>query len=61
MNYDWLFSFVAFADRLNFTRAAEELHITQPALHAQIRKLSEDVGTTLYRREGRSPWDAHQK
>jgi len=54
VNYDWLFSFVAFADRLNFTRAAEELHITQPALHAQIRKLSEDVGATLYRREGRS-------
>ena len=54
MNYDWLFSFVVFADHLNFTRAAEALHITQPALHAQIRKLSEDVGATLYRREGRS-------
>jgi len=54
VNYDWLFSFVVFADHLNFTRAAEALHITQPALHAQIRKLSEDVGATLYRREGRS-------
>lgn len=54
MNYDWLFSFVVFADRLNFTRAAEALHITQPALHAQIRKLSADVGATLYRRQGRS-------
>ena len=54
MNYDWLFSFVVFADRLNFTRAAEALHITQPALHAQIRKLTEDVGATLYRRDGRA-------
>lgn len=54
MNYDWLFSFVVFADHLNFTRAAEALHITQPALHAQIRKLSEDVGTDLYRRQGRA-------
>jgi DNA-binding transcriptional LysR family regulator len=53
VNYDWLFSFVVFADRLNFTRAAAELHITQPALHAQIRKLSENVGAPLYRREGR--------
>lgn len=53
MNYDWLFSFVVFADHLNFTRAAEALHITQPALHAQIRKLSEDVGAALYRRQGR--------
>ncbi|HVY28335.1 MAG TPA: LysR family transcriptional regulator [Polyangiaceae bacterium] len=54
MNYDWLFSFVVFADYLNFTRAAEALHITQPALHAQIRKLSEEVGATLYRRDGRA-------
>jgi DNA-binding transcriptional LysR family regulator len=54
VNYDWLFSFVVFADHLNFTRAAEALHITQPALHAQIRKLTEDVGATLYRRDGRA-------
>ena len=54
MRYDWLFSFVVFADHLNFTRAARELHITQPALHAQIRKLSEQIGTPLYRRAGRS-------
>lgn len=54
MNYDWLFSFVVFADHQNFTHAAEVLHITQPALHAQIRKLSEGVGAPLYRREGRA-------
>ncbi|MCA9621606.1 MAG: LysR family transcriptional regulator [Myxococcales bacterium] len=54
MNYDWLFSFVTFADHLSFTRAAEALHITQPALHAQVRKLSEEVGATLYRRHGRA-------
>jgi DNA-binding transcriptional LysR family regulator len=54
VNYDWLFSFVIFADRLNFTRASEELHITQPALHAQIRKLSADIGAPLYKRHGRA-------
>jgi DNA-binding transcriptional LysR family regulator len=54
VNYDWLFSFVVFADHLNFTRAAKALHITQPALHAQIRKLSEDVGAGLYRRDKRA-------
>lgn len=53
MSYDWLFSFVVFAEHLNFTRAAAALHLTQPALHAQIRKLSEQVGVALYRREGR--------
>lgn len=53
MSYDWLFSFVRFAEHLNFTRAAAELHLTQPALHAQIRKLTEQVGVALYRRQGR--------
>lgn len=53
MNYEWLFSFVVFADHLNFTRAAETIHITQPALHSQIRKLSDDIGVPLYRRKGR--------
>src|SRR5688500_17850162 len=54
MNYEWLFAFVAFADRLNFTHAARDLHISQPALHVQIRKLAEEVGRPLYRRIGRS-------
>jgi DNA-binding transcriptional LysR family regulator len=52
MNYEWLFSFVVFAEHLNFTRAARQLHISQPALHVQIRKLSEAVGRALYRRDG---------
>ena len=53
MNYEWLFSFVAFADKLNFTHAAVELHISQPALHVQIKKLTEAVGTALYLKRGR--------
>lgn len=54
MNYEQLLSFVVFAETLNFTRAAERLHISQPALHVQIRKLGEHVGRPLYRREGRA-------
>jgi DNA-binding transcriptional LysR family regulator len=53
MRLDWLESFVAFAETLNFTRAAERVHLSQPALHVQIRKLGEDLGATLYRRDGR--------
>jgi LysR family transcriptional regulator, low CO2-responsive transcriptional regulator len=53
VNYEWLFSFVVFADHLSFTKAARQLHISQPALHVQIRKLGEDIGQPLYRREGR--------
>jgi DNA-binding transcriptional LysR family regulator len=54
MNYDWLFSFAVFADHLSFTRAAGELHISQPALHVQVRKLADAIGRPLYHRSGRA-------
>jgi DNA-binding transcriptional LysR family regulator len=42
-----------FADRANFTRAAEELHISQPALHVKIQKLAAGIGAPLYLKDGR--------
>jgi DNA-binding transcriptional LysR family regulator len=54
MNYEWVFAFSVFAEHLNFTRAAKLLHISQPALHVQIRKLGEAIGRPLYRRKGRA-------
>ena len=53
MNYEWLHSFTVFADHMNFTRAAARLHVSQPALHVQVKKLSGEVGRPLYRRVGR--------
>jgi len=41
-------AFVAFAKHLNFGKAAEDLHMAQPALHARIRKLQKNLGATLY-------------
>lgn len=46
-------AFVAFADLGGFTRAAKALHVSQPALHAQIKRLEEAVGRALYQRVGR--------
>ena len=40
-------SFVAVAQELNFTRAAERLHLAQPALSAHVRQLEERVGAQL--------------
>lgn len=39
MTIDQLQSFLAVAEHLNFTRAAETLHITHPAVSQQIRTL----------------------
>ncbi|MFL6665379.1 MAG: LysR family transcriptional regulator [Rhizobacter sp.] len=46
-------SFAVFADVLNFSVAARQLHISQPALHVKVRKLSEQLDRALYRRVGR--------
>jgi len=50
---DALRAFAVFAEHRNFTRAATELAISQPALHVKVRKLGDALGRPLYRREGR--------
>ena len=38
---------------MNFTRAAEQLHITQPAVSQHIHALEEQYGTKLFRSQGK--------
>jgi DNA-binding transcriptional LysR family regulator len=46
--------FIAIARTLNFTRAAEECNVTQPALTRAIKLLEFELGGDLIRREGRN-------
>lgn len=54
MNTYQLRCFLAVAEYLNFTKAAEHLHVTHPAVSQQIRNLEKELNTTLFERSTRS-------
>jgi LysR family transcriptional regulator, low CO2-responsive transcriptional regulator len=54
LDLDALEAFAVFADTPSFTRVARRLGLTQPAVHARIRRLTEAVGQVLYVRDGRT-------
>ncbi|WP_322008840.1 LysR family transcriptional regulator [Paraburkholderia sp. J12] len=53
MTPEQLITFAAVADHRNISRAAESLHLSQPAVSGQLRLLQEEFGEALYQRDGR--------
>ena len=53
INIKHLKAFIAVASELHFTRAAEKVFLTQPALSSLIQQLEQDVGIQLVRRHTR--------
>ena len=51
MDFKQLRAFLTVADTGNVTRAAEMLHLVQPAVSRQLRLLEEDIGAGLFERE----------
>jgi len=45
--------FESVARQLSFSRAAEELHLTQPAVSTQVKKLEEHAGISLFEQLGK--------
>lgn len=53
LNLHQLATFQVVAKHCSYVRAAEELHFSQPAVSAQIRKLEETLGVKLFEQIGR--------
>lgn len=52
MDFEQLKTFLEVQRQKSFSKAAEKLRITQPAVSAQIRSLEREVGETLFDRKG---------
>lgn len=54
MNLNFLKTFVTVVEVGNFSRAANRLHLSQPAVSMQMQSLAQDLGVQLFRRSGHS-------
>jgi LysR family transcriptional regulator, cyn operon transcriptional activator len=54
IKYRQLQYFLAVAESLHFSKAAEKLFVTQPTLSHQLAELEAQIGTSLFDRSGKA-------
>jgi DNA-binding transcriptional LysR family regulator len=54
MDIDALRNFLAFVETGSFTRAAKQICRTQSAFSSQMRKLEEEIDSSLFEKDGRN-------
>lgn len=54
MDIKQLHYFIAVSEQMNFSKAAEKLHISQPSLSNAIKKLEQEIGSPLLERNTRN-------
>lgn len=54
MNLDWYYTFLVLSKHLNYRKASEELFLTEPTLHQQIKKLEKHLQVQLFETVGRN-------
>jgi DNA-binding transcriptional LysR family regulator len=54
MELRWLEYFVTVAEEASFSKAAAKLHVAQPGVSAQVRRLERELGQALLDRSGRT-------
>lgn len=53
VNYEYFRLFYSIAKHCNISKAAEELHLSQPTVTKELRKLEEQLGLTLFLRHSK--------
>ncbi|WP_329957930.1 LysR family transcriptional regulator [Microbulbifer celer] len=53
MEIQWLKAFLAISEQGSVSEAAEQLHLTQPAVSKRLASLEQQLGTPLFDRIGR--------
>ena len=48
MNLDWYYTFVILAETLNYRLASEEINLTIPSIHKQIKNLEQHLNVKLF-------------